>query len=621
MNQTAPQSLLRVMTCGSVDDGKSTLLGRLLYEAGQIYDDQLDAIFKTSGPGADHAVSTAEQPDFSKLLDGLEAEREQGITIDVAHRYCTLENRAFIFADSPGHEQYTRNMVSAASTADIAIILIDARKGLLPQTHRHTVLLNLMGINQVILAVNKMDLVDYDEIVFKEIAVKYEQFIAKTSIQKLVCIPVSGLCGINVNEKSALLPWYRGPSLLECLLTLPTIQSVAIDRPVRFPVQWINRSNQDFRGYAGTLSSGTIKTGDTLMVLPTQRLVPIKQILNGTDEQTEAVAGQALTLCFTSDEDISRGDMLVASDHPALVADRFQATIIWLSDKSLFASRKYQIKLGTQTTQAMISRINYALDIDTAEHRATQRLLLNEIGVCDIATDINLIFDPFKKDPSTGRFILVDPATSNTVAAGLIDQLMRPSNHLTYQHFEIDKQARSQIKQQGPICLWFTGLSGSGKSTIANALEKRLFALGHHTYVLDGDNVRQHLNKDLGFSEADRIENVRRVAEVARLMVDAGLIVIVTLISPYAQDRASARALFDQTEFAEVFIDTPVDVCQARDPKGLYARALSGQLKNFTGVSAPYEPPLTPEVLIKTHEQTVEISVNQICALLRNLSR
>ncbi len=608
MTSYQASSLLRVMTCGSVDDGKSTLLGRMLYESAQVYDDQIEAIRGQSTA----VVFEREGMDFSHLLDGLTAEREQGITIDVAYRYGKFGNRAFIFADTPGHLQYTRNMVSAASTADVAIVLVDGRKGLLDQTCRHTLLLGLMGVKHVVLAVNKMDLIDYDQVIFDSIVNHYKKFVARTDIQTVVAIPVSGLLGINITSVSPLMPWYTGWSLLHQLQITPINQIAAVNQPARFAVQWVNRPHQDFRGYAGNLDSGVINLGDTLKVLPDQRLVRIKKILNGDVEQSQGVAGQALTLCTMDDEDISRGNVLVSPTHDAYVADQFQATIIWLSEAPMFAGRKYQIKLGFQAMAATVTRIKYALDPGTFGQYPAEKLDLNDIATCNISTVSSLVFDCFKAIPEMGRFVLIDPLSADTVAAGLIDFPLKRASNIRPHTFTIDQQARAEINKQTPLCLWLTGLSGSGKSTIASALEQQLYAAGHRTYVLDGDNIRRRLNKDLGFTEADRVENVRRVAEVASLMVDAGLIVIVTLISPYARDREMARQLFVNDAFIEIFIDSPVRVCIERDTKGLYAKALRGEIDNFTGVNAPYEIPAAPDLTINTEEQSVDMCVDKI---------
>jgi len=608
MQPSTERALLRFITCGSVDDGKSTLMGRMLFDSANVYQDQIQAMRDSSH----QAGFDQTHPDFSLLLDGLAAEREQGITIDVAYRYFATPTRNFVVADTPGHTQYTRNMVSAASTADLAIVLVDARKGLLAQTRRHTLLVSLMGIKQVILAINKMDLVSYEQHVFEHIVSAYQQFCAQTDIEQVQCIPLSGLKGDNVTVSSANMPWYEGPTLFELLNQVPIHQTAARMRPVRFPVQWINRPHQDFRGYAGTLESGTVQPGDTLRVQPSGHLVQVATIIHGEKTLTLGVPSQALTITLREHEDISRGDVLVSPTDVAQVADQFQATVIWMSEDALYPGRQYQLTLATQTTTAVVTRIKHVLEPDTFEKRAANHISLNEIAVCNISTDQMLVFDAFRTDPALGRFILTDLTTANTVAAGLILHTLSRSNNVVTQDFEIDKQARARLNQQRPLCIWLTGLSGSGKSTIANALEKQLYAQGKRTYILDGDNVRQHLNRDLGFTEADRIENIRRVAEVARLMVDAGLIVIATFISPYLRDRQTARNLFATDEFVEVFIDAPLEVCITRDPKGLYAKAQKGEIKNFTGIDAPYEAPEHAEVVLKTNDQSVDELVRQL---------
>ncbi len=601
------KSLLRFITCGSVDDGKSTLIGRLLYESKMIFEDQLKALEADS-----KKVGTqGERIDFALLVDGLAAEREQGITIDVAYRFFSTDRRKFIVADTPGHEQYTRNMITGASTADLAIVLIDARKGVLTQTKRHSYLVSLVGISEVVLAVNKMDLMDYSQSVYDAIVSEYLPFAEKLGIKKVTCIPISALEGDNVTERSTKMPWYGGQTLMEHLETVSLDQERDAGLAFRMPVQWVNRPNQNFRGFAGTLASGTIKTGDRIRVLPSGQQSQVKTIVSFTDELQSAQAGQAVTLTLTDEIDISRGDVLCKPDAPATVADQFEATLVWMAAEPLHPGRSYLLKSATKTVNASVTRIKYQVNVNTLEHIATTTLGLNAVAVCNFATDQPLVFDPYKENKTIGGFILIDRLTNNTVAAGMIDFALRRAKNVVPQHFTVDKATRAAIKHQTPRVLWFTGLSGSGKSTIANLVEQQLTAQGKHTYVLDGDNVRHGLNKDLGFTETDRVENIRRVAEVAKLMVDAGLIVLVTFISPFRADREQARKLFADEEFIEVFVDTPIEVAETRDPKGLYKRARSGEIKNFTGIDSPYEPPENPEMRL-SHTQSAEENAAQV---------
>jgi bifunctional enzyme CysN/CysC len=601
------KSLLRFITCGSVDDGKSTLIGRLLYESKMIFEDQLKALEADS-----KKVGTqGERIDFALLVDGLAAEREQGITIDVAYRFFSTDRRKFIVADTPGHEQYTRNMITGASTADLAIVLIDARKGVLTQTKRHSYLVSLVGISEVVLAVNKMDLMDYSQSVYDAIVSEYLPFAEKLGIKKVTCIPISALEGDNVTERSTKMPWYGGQTLMEHLETVSLDQERDAGLAFRMPVQWVNRPNQNFRGFAGTLASGTIKTGDRIRVLPSGQESQVKTIVSFTDELQSAQAGQAVTLTLADEIDISRGDVLCKPDAPATVADQFEATLVWMTAEPLHPGRSYLLKSATKTVNASVTRIKYQVNVNTLEHIATTTLGLNAVAVCNFATDQPLVFDPYKENKTTGGFILIDRLTNNTVAAGMIDFALRRAKNVVPQHFTVDKATRAAIKHQTPRVLWFTGLSGSGKSTIANLVEQQLTAQGKHTYVLDGDNVRHGLNKDLGFTETDRVENIRRVAEVAKLMVDAGLIVLVTFISPFRADREQARKLFADGEFIEVFVDTPIEVAETRDPKGLYKRARSGEIKNFTGIDSPYEPPENPEMRL-SHTQSAEENAVQV---------
>jgi bifunctional enzyme CysN/CysC len=589
------KGLLRFITCGSVDDGKSTLIGRLLFESKTLFEDQLAALAVDSKKSG----TRGGEIDFALLVDGLSAEREQGITIDVAYRFFSTDRRKYIVADTPGHEQYTRNMVTGASTADLAIILIDARKGVLTQTRRHSFLVSLLGIKHVVLAVNKMDLMDYSQEVCQRIEADYRTFASQIGIEDVVCIPMSAVYGDNVFVHSDRMPWYRGPALMEFLETVPIEQEPAAG-PFRLPVQWVNRPNQDFRGFTGVISSGSVQVGDPIVVLPSARTSHVKKIVNGFAEIDRAIAGQAVTLVLTDEIDASRGDALVAADDRPGVADQFEATLIWMSEQPMLPGRSYLLKTSTQTVAATVAPLKYKVNVNTLEHTAATRLELNDIGVCGLELGKPIVFEPYKQNRELGGFILIDRLTNATVGAGLIHFALRRAHNVHWQALDIDKRVRAGQKGQKPCVLWFTGLSGAGKSTIANLLERRLVGLGRHTYLLDGDNVRHGLNKDLGFTEADRVENIRRVAEVSRLMADAGLIVLVSFISPFRAERRMARSLMADGEFIEVYIDTPLDVAETRDPKGLYKKARRGELKNFTGVDSPYEPPEQPEVRVDT---------------------
>lgn len=589
------KSLLRFITCGSVDDGKSTLIGRLLYDSKMLFDDQLKALEADSKKMG----TQGQNLDFALLVDGLAAEREQGITIDVAYRYFSTEKRQFIVADTPGHEQYTRNMVTGASTADAAIVLIDARKGLLTQTRRHTYLLSLVGIRHVALAVNKMDLIGHDEQRFTSIAQEYLAFASRLGIANVVAIPVSGLHGDNIISPSINTPWYHGPTLMGWLETV-SVEADSRRLPARFPVQWVNRPNQSFRGYAGTLCSGIVQVGDKVRIQPSGRETAIAAIHTGDGEVQKAVAGEAITLRLKNEVDVSRGDLIVPSNAPASVANQFLAHLVWMTDEPLFPGRHYLLHCATQNVNATVTRIKHQIHVDTLEELAADHLDLNAVAQVNVSTDRPMVFDPYVELPGTGAFILIDRMSHQTVGAGMIVHELRRAQNIQPQHFVIGKAERSLLNGQKPRVIWFTGLSGSGKSTIANELEKMLFAQGHRTYILDGDNLRHGLNKDLGFTEHDRIENIRRVAEVARLMLDAGLIVITTFISPFRADRDAARALFEPEEFVEVFVHTPLSICEQRDPKGLYKKARAGKVQNFTGIDSPYEAPLHPEVVLDT---------------------
>ncbi|MGN6741645.1 sulfate adenylyltransferase subunit CysN [Dyella sp.] len=595
------KDLLRFITCGSVDDGKSTLLGRLLYDTKLLFDDQLAAL---EGDSRRHGTQNGEL-DFALLVDGLSAEREQGITIDVAYRFFTTERRKFIVADCPGHEQYTRNMATGASTADLAVVLVDARKGLLTQTRRHTYIAALLGIRHVLLAVNKMDLVGYDEATFRAIEADYAVLAQSMGIAQVTAIPVSALRGENVSTRAATMPWCDGPSLLEHL------ETVAIEPPAqtlgfRLPVQWVCRPDQNFRGYAGPVVAGSIAPGDEVVILPGGARSRVARIVTADGDRKQANVGDAISLTLEDERDISRGDVIAAAHNPPQVADQFAAHLLWMDESALLPGRGYWLKLGARTVGAQVTEIKHKIDVNTQEELAAKRLELNEVGYCNLGLDQPIAFESYANCRELGAFILIDRQTNATVGAGTLDFALRRADNIHWQHMDIDRAARARIKGQSPACLWFTGLSGSGKSTVANLVEKRLFALGRHTYLLDGDNVRHGLNRDLGFTDEDRVENIRRVAEVAKLMVDAGLIVLVSFISPFREERRMARELFAPGEFHEVFVDTPLAVCEARDVKGLYAKARAGGIKNFTGIDSPYEAPEVPEVHLHGGEEAPE---------------
>ena len=589
------QGLLRVLTCGSVDDGKSTLIGRLLYDSKRIYDDQLRSLENDSRKYG----TTGDDIDLALLVDGLESEREQGITIDVAYRYFASSKRSYIIADTPGHEQYTRNMVTGASTSDLAILLIDARKGLLPQTHRHSIICSMLGIRHVLLAVNKIDLVDFDKATFDRITEAYAAFAARLSFVDVVSIPISARFGDNVTALSSRIDWYRGPTLLDYLDAVQ-VESDLEQKPFRMPVQWINRPNLDFRGICGTISSGLLRRGDEVVVANSGHLIEVDRILVGDRECEVAKAGEAVTLVAANAVDIGRGDLLAAPDHRPEVSNQYAVNLVWLSEKSLFPGRTYLARFANRFTPATVTHLKYRLEIATMEPLASKTLQLNEIGECNVETTLPIAFDPYRENRETGSCILIDRETNATVGAGMILHGLRRAQNVHSQHFTIDKLGRAHIKDQKPCILWFTGLSGSGKSTIANLVEQHLHRRGYHTMSLDGDNFRHGLNRDLGFTPEDRVENIRRAGEVARLMVEAGLIVLCSFISPFRMERRLVRSLVGEDEFIEVFIDTPLDVCIARDPKGLYKRALSGAIPNFTGISAPYEAPEHPEIVLQT---------------------
>ena len=587
---------LRFLTAGSVDDGKSTLIGRLLYDSKMIFEDQLAALEADSK----RVGTQGGEIDFALLVDGLAAEREQGITIDVAYRFFTTEKRKFIVADTPGHEQYTRNMVTGASTADLAVILIDARKGVLTQTRRHSFLAHLIGIRHIILAVKKMDLVDYDKAVFERILLSYRAFATEIGITQFTAIPISGFKGDNITALSDNTPWYKGPALVEHLESVEVAAQRDVETPFRMPVQWVNRPNLDFRGFSGLIAGGSIKPGDAVRVLPSGKTSTVSRIVTLDGDLEEAVAGQSVTLCLADEVDCSRGDVIAAADAPPEVAVRFEATLVWMADEAMIAGRAYWLKLATQTVSATVQAPKYEINVNTLDHLAAKTLELNGIGVVEVATDKPLVFEAYGDNRTLGGFILIDKLTNATVAAGMLHFSLRRAQNVHWQALDIGREAHAALKNQKPAVLWFTGLSGSGKSTIANLVEKKLHRMNRHTFLLDGDNVRHGLNKDLGFTEADRIENIRRVGEVARLMTDAGLIVITAFISPFKVERDMVRSMLPDGEFVEIFVDTPLVEAEKRDVKGLYKKARSGQLKNFTGIDSPYEAPEEPEVRIDT---------------------
>ena len=607
------KELLRFITCGSVDDGKSTLIGRLLYETKQIFDDQLAALESDSKR---HGTQ-GERIDFALLVDGLSAEREQGITIDVAYRFFSSTKRKFIVADTPGHEQYTRNMVTGASTADVAVLLVDARKGVLTQTRRHSYLAKLVGIRRFVLAVTKMDLAAYDQGTFDAIRADFEAFAGSIGIEDWVAIPVSGLNGDNVVQRSDATSWYAGPSLLDHLDTVSLDATADAQKPFRMPVQWVNRPNQDFRGFSGQIASGVIGPGTEVRVLPSGRVSRIDRIVTRDGDLDEAVAGQSIMLTFADEIDCSRGDVIVAAADPPESADQFEATIVWMDENELLPGRGYWLKLGTQTVTATVQHPKYEVNVNTLEHLAASTLQLNSIGVAQVTTDREIVFEPYAVERASpnralGGFILIDKITNATVACGMLHFALRRALNIHRQHLDVSRETHAQIKGQRPAVLWFTGLSGAGKSTIANLVEQKLVARGRHTFLLDGDNVRHGLNRDLGFTEADRIENIRRVGEVARLMSDAGLIVLTAFISPFRAERHMVRRMVPEGEFFEIFIDTPLAEAEKRDAKGLYAKARAGELKNFTGIDSPYEEPQAPEIRIDTTRLTAEQAADLI---------
>ena len=594
------KSLLRFITCGSVDDGKSTLIGRLLYDSKMIFEDQLATLEADSK----RMGTQGQEIDFALLVDGLAAEREQGITIDVAYRFFATEKRKFIVADCPGHEQYTRNMVTGASTADLAVILIDARKGVLVQTRRHSYLAKLLGIRNIVLAVNKMDLIDHDQAKYDAIVADYSAFATSIGLADFTPMPISGFKGDNITDPSLNTPWYTGPTLMAHLETVALDNDADQEKPLRMPVQWVNRPNLNFRGFSGQIATGLVRPGDAIRVLPSGKTSTISKIVTLDGDLDEAVAGQSVTLCLADEIDCSRGDVIAAADHPPEVSDQFEATIVWMADEAMIAGRAYWLKLGTQMVSATMHTPKYILNVNTMEHLATKTFALNEIGVAEIATEKPIVFEPYVDNHALGGFILIDKITNATVAAGMLHFSLRRAQNIHWQATDIGREAHAALKNQKAKVLWFTGLSGSGKSTIANEVEKSLNLMNRHTFLLDGDNVRHGLNKDLGFTETDRIENIRRVGEVARLMADAGLIVLTAFISPFRAERDMVRAMLPEGEFVEIFVETPLEVAEARDVKGLYKKARAGQLKNFTGIDSPYEPPHQPEIRVNTVEMT-----------------
>jgi len=600
LNVHQHKSLLRFITCGSVDDGKSTLIGRLLYDSKMIFEDQLAALESDSK----RMGTQGQDIDFALLVDGLAAEREQGITIDVAYRFFATEKRKFIVADCPGHEQYTRNMVTGASTADLAVILIDARKGVLVQTRRHSYLVHLLGIRNIVLAVNKMDLIDYDQATYDAIVAEYTEFAHSIGINDFTAMPISGFKGDNITARSVHMPYYAGQPLIAHLETVALDNDADQAKPLRMPVQWVNRPNLDFRGFSGQIATGIVRPGDSIRVLPSGKTSTISKIVTFDGELSEAIAGQSVTLCFTDEIDCSRGDVIAAADNPPEVSDQFESTIVWMAEEPLIPGRAYYLKLGTQTVSATVQSPKFTINVNNMEHMAAKTLELNAIGVAEIITDKPIVFEPYANNHVLGGYILIDKITNATVAAGMLHFSLRRAQNIHWQATDIGREAHAALKNQKPKILWFTGLSGSGKSTIANEVEKTLNLLNRHTFLLDGDNIRHGLNKDLGFTETDRIENIRRVGEVAKLMADAGLIVLTAFISPFRAERDMVRAMMPEGEFVEIFVDTPLEVAEARDVKGLYKKARAGQLKNFTGIDSPYEPPENPDICVNTVEMS-----------------
>ena len=606
------KSFLRFITCGSVDDGKSTLIGRLLYDSKLIFEDQLTSLESDS-----RKVGTqGGDIDFALLVDGLAAEREQGITIDVAYRFFATDKRKFIVADTPGHEQYTRNMATGASSADVAVILIDARKGVLTQTRRHSYIVDLLGIRHAVVAVNKMDLVDYKQEVYEKIEQEYREFAGNLNFSTITFVPISALKGDNIMDPSTNMDWYAGPTLMTVLDSIEVSKTSSSD-PFRMPVQWVNRPNLDFRGFSGTIASGSIKPGDSVIALPSARTSVVKSIVTYDGDMKQAGVDQAVTITLEDEIDVSRGDVLAEFDQRPETTDQFQARIIWMHDQPMLPGRPYLIKTTNKTITGEVTELKYKVNVNSLEHEAGKILELNEVGLCNISLDETIVFDPYDNNPAMGSFIMIDKISNVTVAAGMIHFGLRRATNVHWQAVDVDKAARAMQKRQKPVVLWFTGLSASGKSTIANLVEKKLFAMGKHTYLLDGDNVRHGLNRDLGFVDADRVENIRRVGEVSKLMADAGLIVLTAFISPFRAERRMVRDMMEDHEFIEVFVDTPIEICEQRDPKGLYKKARSGEIRNFTGFDSPYEQPERADIHLDTGTITAEEAADQVITIIK----
>jgi bifunctional enzyme CysN/CysC len=607
------KSFLRFITCGSVDDGKSTLIGRLLYDSKLIYEDQLATIEKDSKKSG----TQGDKVDLALLVDGLAAEREQGITIDVAYRFFSTDKRKFIVADTPGHVQYTRNMATGASTADVAVLLIDARYGVQEQTRRHAFIVSLLGVKHVVVAINKMDLNDFDQSVYNEIEVDFRAFSRDLGFSDITCIPMSALDGDNVTIRSKKSDWYKGPTLLE-YLEVVDVDKATLDAPFRLPVQWVNRPNLDFRGFSGTIASGTVEVGDDIIVIPSGKRSTVKEIVTYDGNRDIAGEDMAVTLTLNDEIDISRGDIICKKDNPTEQADQFQAHMLWMSEKEMFPGRQYLLKTGNKTVPASILKLKHRIDVNDFSEVAVNTLALNEVGVATLSLSAPIAFDAYRENRNTGSFILIDRQTNETVGVGMLDFALRRARNVVWQDLDVNKNVRAEQKNQKPALLWFTGLSGSGKSTIANLVEKRLLDLGRHTYTLDGDNVRHGLNRDLNFSKADRVENIRRIGEVAKLMVDAGLITMASFISPYRAERQLARDLLEKGEFIEIFVNTPLEVAEARDVKGLYAKARAGEIKNFTGIDSEYQAPQNPEIEVNTVDMSADDAAEMIVTYLKD---